>query len=520
MVQRSPSDAFQSVGKTLGKYRILDGLALGGMAEIYLARVVSKSAEEQHVVIKQILPHRAQNPELVDMFLREARLASTLQHQNIGRVFDIGEHDGLYYFSMEYLHGYDARALFDRLTTKSKRVPYAHALTLITQVAEGLHYAHEHRDDNGTPLGIVHRDVSPSNMFITYDGDVKLVDFGMALVADQSDQRSDMIKGKSSYLSPEQCLNQPLDRRSDVFSLGIVLYELTTGSRLFRTQRDNNYTIMNRIIKGDITPPSALPQFQNDPYPVNLEDVVMQALATDKNQRYPNAKALAIELEAVANVEGFPLSGAGLAQYMANIFGQKIEPWRELSTEFDDDEAFDLPSIDEFDDEVATSLYTGKADDIQDAWAAEAVGQHVPRESNRISLSRMSLPLQAEDSDLFKNPLEPEIVIAVGGDDDTSGGSVSPGNMDTRDPSDPSLHPPTEFSSLTAPGPTSQPRDISTIGHPSRVGDPSQSFQLPPLLPQPVLEEPPAAKQSTMIVILLVAVIAILAAIFFLVVNA
>jgi serine/threonine protein kinase len=392
-----------------GKYRLLSRLAIGGMAEIYLASVADGFEDpDQHVVIKLLRGNFARDPEFVRMFLDEGRLAVQLEHPNIGQVYDTGEERGFYYIAMEYLHGHDARALLDHAITHRARIPLEHVLTITTAVAAGLHHAHETSDAEGQPLQIVHRDVSPSNIFITYEGAVKLVDFGLA--ATQSSQfRAGVVQGKTAYMSPEQCRSQPLDRRSDIFSLGTVIYELTTGQRLFRTApTDTNYEIMDRIVNGLVTPPSQLVPG----YSAELQAIVMRALAVDPADRYATAQELCIDLEALAKAERAGLSAAVLARYIKATFGDKPEPWRGIEPLDDDDDDGGDDDIDpadsnEFDDEGATTLYSGSVDDLEEGWSPSRAPTSPPvaGPESRPSLSRLALPLQAEDSDVFQSPL-------------------------------------------------------------------------------------------------------------------
>jgi len=218
----------------LGKYELIKRIATGGMAEIYLARVSGLPGFEKIVVVKRILPQLATNQEFVQMFLDEARVAATLHHPNIVQMYDIGAVDGNYFISMEYLHGEDLRSIARAMRQKGQdRVPLEHALGIGVGIAAGLHYAHEKVGFDGKPLHIVHRDITPQNIFVTYDGGVKLVDFGIAKASNRaSETRYGSLKGKIPYMSPEQCRSEPLDRRSDIFSLGILLYEQTTSVRL------------------------------------------------------------------------------------------------------------------------------------------------------------------------------------------------------------------------------------------------------------------------------------------------
>ncbi len=217
-------------GATFGKYEVLRKLAIGGMAEIYLARVRGHAGFEKLVVLKRILPHIAEDPAFVKMFLDEARLAATLQHPNIADVYDVGSEGKFYFFTMEYIHGADARTVRLQAHRKSQPIPLMNALAIVHGTASALAYAHDKRGPDG-PLGLVHRDVSSSNILVSFDGAVKLVDFGIARATSrESKTRTGTLKGKIPYMSPEQCQNQPLDRRSDLFSLGVVLYELTVGT--------------------------------------------------------------------------------------------------------------------------------------------------------------------------------------------------------------------------------------------------------------------------------------------------
>ena len=211
----------------LGRYEILRPLARGGMAELFLARATGIQGFEKLVVVKRILPEMARDTDYVEMFLEEARLAAGLHHSNIVQVYDIGEDEAAPFFAMEYLHGEDVRTLLRAAALRRARVPVEHALSIAIGVAAGLHHAHEKRDPDGRPLGIVHRDVSPHNVAVTFDGGVKLLDFGVAKTRRRaSATRHGTLKGKLGYMSPEQCRGDELDRRSDVFAVAILLWEL------------------------------------------------------------------------------------------------------------------------------------------------------------------------------------------------------------------------------------------------------------------------------------------------------
>ncbi len=297
-------------------------LAAGGMARIYIGRSTGIGSFERHVVLKLITPERANDHTAVQMFLDEARLAASLNHQNVAQVFEVGEDAGIHYLAMEYVHGQDLRAVLAKAGSQGTRIPQELALTVVAGAAAGLNHAHERRGPDGVPLGIVHRDVSPSNIMIGYDGAVKLLDFGIAKATARSvETQSGIIKGKFAYMAPEQCRGRDVDRRSDVFSLGIILYEVSTQHRCFRA--DSDFDTMHRIVTGDVVRPTRLVQG----YPQALEAVVMKALAVDPQQRYQSAGLLLEALEAFAVSSRMSLSTMGLGRFMRDMFGEMTEPW-------------------------------------------------------------------------------------------------------------------------------------------------------------------------------------------------
>ncbi len=312
-------------GMQLGKYQLLKRLAVGGMAEIYLARASGIEGFEKYVVLKRILPQHAANDDFIRMFLDEARLAATLHHQNIAQTYDIGTDGGSYFFTMEYVHGEDMRNILKTCARTRKGLPLDHSITMVLGTAAGLHNAHEKLAPNGTPLNIVHRDVSPSNVLVTYDGAVKVVDFGIAKAAThRAESRVGSLKGKIAYMSPEQCRGEKLDRRSDVFAIGILLYELTTGTRLFKGE--NEFAILSQIVNNDVPPPST----RRQGYPEGLESIVMRALKRNRDERYGTAQELQLELEGFARDQRLVVSSVALSAFMTELFGKKPEPWRDL----------------------------------------------------------------------------------------------------------------------------------------------------------------------------------------------
>jgi len=308
--------------RKLGRYQIVKHLAQGGMADVLLARTTGIEGFERHVVIKRIRAEQARDHRYVDMFLDEARLAASLHHHNIVPVNDIGEEDGEYFFAMEYVHGEDVRALLSQLSKRGEHVPLEHAITIVTAAAAGLHHAHEQRGPDRSPLGIVHRDVSPANILIGYDGGVKVADFGIAKAAHRTTQtRSGTLKGKVAYMSPEQCVGEAVDRRSDVFSLGIVLYELVTVRRLFKGE--NDFLTMASLVLGHVPPPS---KYRTD-LPAELEEIILKALANKPHDRFATADEMRLALENVAAMLGLRTSSTTLADYVKQLFGERPEPW-------------------------------------------------------------------------------------------------------------------------------------------------------------------------------------------------
>jgi len=310
---------------TLGKYQLLKKIAVGGMAEIWVARSAGISGVEQMCVVKRILPELSTSADFVRMFLDEARIAATLNHPNLVQMYDVGEVAGRPFIAMEFLHGEDVRTLRKALRPQRGRMPVEHALNIVMGVAAGLHYAHEKVGFDGQPLRVVHRDISPHNVFVTHDGAVKILDFGIAVATNRDHAtQNGTLKGKIPYMSPEQCLCEPLDRRSDIYSLGVMLHELTTGPRLHKAG-SSEYEMMRSILEGPIVLPS---QIVPD-YPPALEKIVLRCLERHKEQRYPTARQLHTELEAFAREERLAVSSLALSAYMAELFGSRAETWRE-----------------------------------------------------------------------------------------------------------------------------------------------------------------------------------------------
>jgi hypothetical protein len=317
----SSSSLLLAPGATVGRYRLLRRLALGGMAELFLARAEGAAGFQKVVVLKRVLPNLALDEDFTAMFLDEARIAATLDHPNIASVIDLGEAEGEYYYVMEYVHGQNLSAVL-KAAVRAEGLPLEVAIALVAQAAEGLHYAHDRVGLDGRPLGLVHRDVSPSNVLVGYEGSVKITDFGIAKASARSARtRGSVMKGKIGYMSPEQCRGARVDRRSDVFALGIILYELTTLQRLFYA--DNDFAVLNKIVSGAVDPPST----RVPGYPPELERIVMRALAPEAEARYASARALRTDLEDFARTRGLAASTIRIAETMELLFGRPPYPY-------------------------------------------------------------------------------------------------------------------------------------------------------------------------------------------------
>ena len=312
--------SFRQAERTaFGKYTLIARLATGGMGEIFLARLQGVAGFEKIVVIKRVLPHLAGEDRFIAMLLDEARIAARLSHPNICQVQELGEVEGEYYIAMEYLEGVTLADLLRRLSKAGQVMDPRVAVAMVTQACEGLHAAHELVDRNGQPTNLVHRDVSPSNVFITTAGMVKILDFGIAKTPDRlSRTRTGAVKGKWAYMSPEQILRHPLDRRSDIFSLGIVLFESLTGWRLFH--HPSEYQICRAITETDAP---SIRNFQ-PALPESLAQVVARALSRDPAQRFATARDMSKALLDASAVLGGPAGLAHVAELVTSHFTREL----------------------------------------------------------------------------------------------------------------------------------------------------------------------------------------------------
>jgi serine/threonine-protein kinase len=302
-----------------GRYEILGRLAFGGMAEIFLARE-SSGAGARHVVIKRVLPNVADDAKFVEMFLNEARLAIQLNHPNICHIYEFGDLEGSYFIAMEWIDGVPLGKLIRRARKSGKGVPVEIAVRIGAQVAAALHYAHRAKDGLGRPMNIVHRDVTPHNVMVAFDGQVKLLDFGIAKAETQTQKtEAGTVKGKFSYMSPEQCTGKPIDGRSDVFALGICLWEAIVGRALYR--RETQYETMHAVIH---EPPPSLKKYRRG-VSSTLDAIVAQALAKTPDERYQTAGELQSALELWLADNRKVVNSGNVAELMEDLYENEIQ---------------------------------------------------------------------------------------------------------------------------------------------------------------------------------------------------
>jgi serine/threonine protein kinase len=305
--------------ESFGRYYLVDKIAVGGMAEVFKAKTFSHGGFEKLLVIKRILDHLSDNDEFVEMFVDEAKISVELQHPNIIQVFDFGRMHENYYIAMECVEGKDAKGILRKLAERRKLLPNEYAVYIAHEICKGLEYAHQRTNAAGEMLGIIHRDISPSNILTSYTGEVKIADFGIAKARISAYNTKDgVLKGKFEYMSPEQASGEEIDLRSDIFATGIVLHELLTGRRLFKTESD--IQTLERIKRGDVDPPSKL----NPAIPPRLDDLVMKALAVSREGRFANARSMQTALLEFMYPATPDLIRESLGHFMAELFSTEI----------------------------------------------------------------------------------------------------------------------------------------------------------------------------------------------------
>jgi serine/threonine-protein kinase len=321
----TPTSGESSLPRTFGRYVLFDHVGRGGMAEIYLARAKTMEAGGARlVVVKQILPELSANAKFADALVQEAKLAARLSHANVAQVFDLGRESNRLFITMEYVEGLDLNELLRRCARAKVPLPIEFALLIVMEALRGLDYAHRRTDDDGKPLGVVHRDVSPSNVLVSVEGEVKLCDFGIARANDIAGGKDafapDSIQGKAGYMSPEHARGEPLDARADVFAAGVILWELLAGRRMYKVAKDGSETLLTLARRAEIPP---LPS-RELPHENELHDIVGKALAVDRTQRYESAAAMLDALQRYVGRARLVASPLRLGDWLSEHFGNEL----------------------------------------------------------------------------------------------------------------------------------------------------------------------------------------------------
>lgn len=308
--------------ETFGPYVIHERLGLGGMATVHRAKKQGIAGFERGVALKRMLSHLTEDADFVDSFIREAKVASLLVHPNIAQVYDFGRIDGVYFIAMEHVEGYDVRRILRHANRTGHAIPLPVVMSILMELCDALEFAHNFRDENGTPLNIVHRDISPSNLIVAHTGHLKVIDFGIAKASARSlHTESGRAKGKLGYMSPEVAMGHVMGPVSDVFSTGVVAHELLTALPLFTAKTD--FETMLRIREGEIDPPSR----RNGSCPPELDQVVLAALARDPRSRLPTAGAFRQALDSICHAYGIRPSARDVAEYIARIARETADPY-------------------------------------------------------------------------------------------------------------------------------------------------------------------------------------------------
>ena len=304
--------------KQFGKYQLLDKIAVGGMAELFRAKLTGVQGFEKLIAIKKILSNLSEEENLVKSFIDEAKLAALLHHENIVQIYDFGSISGEYFIAMEYLFGKDLRTIIR--TAKKRDLPMSmeNILFVVSRICAGLDYSHNLKDLQGQPLNIIHRDINPQNILITYEGQVKIIDFGIAKAATHNTKtRENLIKGKLAYMSPEQANGQVVDHRSDIFSTGIILYELLAGRRMFE---GDTMHVLSLVREGQYDPPHEV----IDHLSPKLDEILCRALAVDPQDRYQSGSEMLADLEEFAYDLSLRSNNRSFAGYMKKIFKEEF----------------------------------------------------------------------------------------------------------------------------------------------------------------------------------------------------
>jgi serine/threonine protein kinase len=317
-----------SIDWIFGEYKILKKIATGGMAEVFLAKRVGVKGFEKLLAIKRILPQFSENEDFIAMFIDEAKLAAQLNHRNIVQIYDFGNQQGSYYIAMEYVFGKDLRTVLKKSKDKHHRLPLTQCAYIIAEAARGLEFAHNLEDPHGNPLSIIHRDISPQNIFISYEGDVKIADFGIAKAASKSTEtRAGVLKGKILYMSPEQAWGKTIDRRSDLYSLGVLLYEMVADRKI--VEADSEFSMLEKVRNAEVDfPPQVFEKIPN-----RLSDIIKKALEKDPENRYQTAHEMRVDLESYLLTSKETLSEKMISEYLKDLFRDEIVEERKILLE-------------------------------------------------------------------------------------------------------------------------------------------------------------------------------------------
>ncbi|AGC47857.1 putative serine/threonine protein kinase [Myxococcus stipitatus DSM 14675] len=349
--------------ETFGRYELLRKIAIGGMGAVYLARQKGPVGFQKLLVVKRLLPHLSEDDEFIEMFLDEGRIAAHLNHPNIAQIYDLGDVDGQYFIAMEYVHGEAVGPLGLRAQQRKLTIPLALKCRIIADAAAGLDAAHNARSPSGRKLALIHRDVSPQNVLVGYNGGVKLIDFGVAKASGKFSQTVvGTIKGKHAYMSPEQARGEPLDHRSDIFGLGTVFYELLTHQRLFK--RDTEISTLKAVVGAKLIPPSEL----SPDIPKELDAIVLKALARKRDERFSSAGEVQLALDEFLVQHKLHATPAHLAAFMQDAYSEELEEER-LAAE---------PTVIHYDPRIAARQQAAAA-----AAAAGDTGSHAGRPTAR-----------------------------------------------------------------------------------------------------------------------------------------
>lgn len=313
-----------SFPQQFGSYTLHELIARGGMAEVYRATMPGVGGFEKTVAIKKILPHLSENDEFITMLVDEARIIVGLNHANIAQVYDLGCIDDTYYIAMEYVHSVDLSEILKELKKANQTVPLQHAVYIASCICAGLHVAHSKSDEHGRPQHIVHRDVSPHNVLISFGGDVKIIDFGVAKArGKETHTKAGVIKGKLLYMAPEQAMAKEIDGRSDLFAVGIILYNMLTNQLPF--DGENEFQIYNNILSRDIPPPKAF----NPQIPEELNQIVMMMLQRDPDKRYQDGYSCKLDLDRVLHQISPGYSISRLSTWVEDSFSYILQARRQ-----------------------------------------------------------------------------------------------------------------------------------------------------------------------------------------------